>query len=205
MHVAPLQASTPCNRRFTLPTNSSSGFGSYPSDLRHFHTSPLVNCGLLVSLRVLFIRLPLPLRYTPWHVIQNVRYTPVGAYQSITIRFQALLTLCQEFFSAFPHGTNFAIGLDLYLGLEVDVPRLNAPFPRYTTQELVKVLNATLTGLSPSLASHSREFQITYEDQKDGPITPHSCYISATDSVCPVLRSLAVTNRIPIGFFSCGY
>lgn len=67
--------------------------------------------------------------------MQNVRYTPLGAYQSITIRFQALLTLCQEFFSAFPHGTLFAIGLDLYLGLEVDVPQIRASFPRHVTQE----------------------------------------------------------------------
>ena len=30
--VAPLQASTSCNRRFTLPRNRSPGFGSNPSD-----------------------------------------------------------------------------------------------------------------------------------------------------------------------------
>lgn len=32
----PLQASTPCNRRFTLPTNSSTGFGSCPGDWRRY-------------------------------------------------------------------------------------------------------------------------------------------------------------------------
>ena len=52
-----------------------------------------------------FKRLSSPLRITPWHVIQNERYTSVEAYPTITIRFQDLLTLCQEFFSAFPHGT----------------------------------------------------------------------------------------------------
>ena len=77
---------------------------------------------------------------TPWLVIQNVRYTPLSAYQSITIRFQVLLTLCQEFFSAFPHGTIFAIGLDLYLGLEVDAPRILASFPRHDTQEQIQIL-----------------------------------------------------------------
>lgn len=157
MLVVTLQASTPCNRRFTLLTNSSPGFGSHPSDLRHFHTLPLVNCGLLVSLRILLFGLFLPLKCTPWHVIQNGRHTPEGACLSITTRFQALLTLGQEFFSAFPHGTVFAIGLDLYLGLEVDVPRIHASFPRYITQELAKVLTVASTGLSPFIASHSRE------------------------------------------------
>ena len=45
-----LQASTPFDGGFTLPKPSSLGFGSDSCDLRHFHTSPLVNCGLLVSL-----------------------------------------------------------------------------------------------------------------------------------------------------------
>ena len=58
LHVAPLQASTPFNRRFTLLKNRSLGFGSHPSDLRHFHTSPLVNCGRLVSLRILLLDYP---------------------------------------------------------------------------------------------------------------------------------------------------
>ena len=52
--VVTLQASTTFKGRFTLLTNRSSGFGSHSCDLRHFHTSPLVNCGLLVSLRILY-------------------------------------------------------------------------------------------------------------------------------------------------------
>ena len=35
--------------------------------------------------------------------------------------------------------------------------------------------------------------------------TPHLLCLSTKDSVCPVLFSLAVTNSIPIGFFSCRY
>ena len=42
---------------------------------------------------------------TPWHVIQNARCTPVSAHPTITNKFQDLLTLYQEYFSAFPHGT----------------------------------------------------------------------------------------------------
>ena len=47
LHVEPLQASTGFYPRFTLPRVRSSGFGSGSSDSRHFHTSPLVNCGLI--------------------------------------------------------------------------------------------------------------------------------------------------------------
>ena len=36
-------------------------------------------------------------------------------------------------------------------------------------------------------------------------VTPHLLYISAKDSVCLMLFSLAVTNSISIDFFSCGY
>ena len=43
--VSSLQASTRFYPRFTLPRVRSSGFGSDLSDLWHFHTMPLVNCG----------------------------------------------------------------------------------------------------------------------------------------------------------------
>ena len=73
LHVEPLQASTEFYLRFTLFRSSSLGFRSYPSDLRHFHTAPLVNCGILLSLWIPLFKLSLPLKYTPWHVIQNAR------------------------------------------------------------------------------------------------------------------------------------
>ena len=47
LHVEPLQASTRSYPRFTLLKISSTGFGSLPCDFRHFHTSPLINCGLI--------------------------------------------------------------------------------------------------------------------------------------------------------------
>ena len=52
MHGELLQASTRFYPRFTLPRVRSSGFGSCASDSWRFHTTPLVNCGLLVSLRL---------------------------------------------------------------------------------------------------------------------------------------------------------
>lgn len=112
MHGELLQASTAFYRRFTLPRVRSSGFGSYASDSWRFHTTLLVNCERLVSLRLPGLqRLASPRTYTPWHVIQNGRCTAEAAHLSITRRFHALLTLREEFFSAFPRGTGFAIGL----------------------------------------------------------------------------------------------
>jgi hypothetical protein len=73
--LAPLQASTRFYSDFTLPRNRSTGFGSDPSDLWHFHTTPLIACGLLVSLQLLLYGLALPLRLTPWLVFQNERST----------------------------------------------------------------------------------------------------------------------------------
>ena len=156
MHRELLQASTRFYSRFTLPRVRSSGFGSYASDLWHFHTTLLVNCERLVSLRLPGIqRLALPRTYTPWHVIRNGRCTTEAAHLSITRRFHALLTLREEYFSAFPRGTRFAIGLTTYLGLEVVVPQLHAPFPRHAIQDTSTAAHPSSTGLSPSLAPRS--------------------------------------------------
>ena len=38
-----------------------------------------------------------------------------------------------------------------------------------------------------------------------GPVTPHPRYISATDLVLTVPRSVALTDGISIDFFSCRY
>ena len=47
LSAAPLRASTKYYFRFTLLRSRSTGFGYGPCDCRHFHTSPLVNCGLI--------------------------------------------------------------------------------------------------------------------------------------------------------------
>ena len=156
MHGELLQASTRFYPRFALPRVRSSGFGSCSSDLWRFHTTLLVNCELLVSLRLPDIRrLASPRKHTPWPVIQNGRCTRERAHLSITRRFHALLTLCEEFFSAFPHGTGFAIGLTTYLGLEVVVPQIRTPFPRRAIQDTCTPTIPLITGLSPSLAPRS--------------------------------------------------
>ena len=186
MHGELLQASTRFYPRFTLPRVRSRGFGSYAGDSWRFHTTPLVNCGLLVSLRLPdFRRLALPHTYTPWHVIQNGRCTTEAAHLSITKRFHALWTLCEEYFSAFPHGTSFAIGLATYLGLEVVVPQLHTPFPRRAIQDTSTPALPPSTGLSPSLALRSSRLCLEKDGLKKGPATPHPLHLSAQDSVCP--------------------
>ena len=114
MLVEPLQASTTYYCGFTLPRRRSTGFGSNPCDLRHFHTSSLVNCGCLLSLRVPHLKLPLPQRRTPWLVIQNERYTSEDEYHTIIIEFRTLLTPFYGFFSAFPHGTILYRSQDMF-------------------------------------------------------------------------------------------
>lgn len=206
MHGELLQASTRFYSRFTLPRVRSSGFGSYSSDLWRFHTTLLVNCERSVSLRLPgFLRLASPRKYTPWHVIQNGRCTTEAAHLSITKRFHELLTLREEFFSAFPRGTSFAIGLTTYLGLEVVVPQIHTPFPRRVIQEPSTSSLPPITGLSPSLAPRSSGLILGKVGLKGGPATPHFRHLSAQDSVCPLLLSVALTHSIPIGFFSCGY
>lgn len=150
MHGELLQASTAFYCRFTLPRVRSSGFGSYASDSWHFHTTLLINCELSVSLRLPgFLRLALPRTYTPWHVIQNGRCTAEAAHLSITKRFHALLTLREEFFSAFPRGTGFTIGLTTYLGLEVVVPQIHTPYPRRAIQDTSASFSLRLRGCHP--------------------------------------------------------
>ena len=206
MHGELLQASTRFYSRFALPRVRSSGFGSYSSDLWRFHTTLLVNCERSVSLRLPgLLRLASPRKYTPWHVIQNGRCTTEAAHLSITKRFHELLTLREEFFSAFPRGTSFAIGLTTYLGLEVVVPQIHVPYPRRAIQDTFTSSLPVITGLSPSMAPRSSGLNLGRVGLKEGPTTPHFRPLSRQDSVCPMLFSVALTNSISIDFSSSGY
>ena len=54
----------------------------------------------------------------------------------------------------------FAIGLKLYLRLEVDASYIHAQYPVSNTQDTVKIFSVTLTWLSHSEACLSRQLQI---------------------------------------------
>jgi hypothetical protein len=197
--VSPLRASTKFYLRFTLPRRSSTGFGSYPGDSRHFHTSPLITCGHSLSLRLPLYGLVLPHRYTPWLVIQNGRRTPEGARLTIPCRFQDLFTLCEEYFSAFPHGTiryrtrvvftvrgccplnSHPISKECYSGYFYCRPRF-----RY----------GAITLYGPPFQGSSR--RVTRHKKKSCNTTsPSHCW---RDSVCRAPLSVALTCGIPYGF-----
>ena len=111
---------------------------------------------------------------------------------AITIWFQNLFTPQQGFFSAFPHGTKYAIGLEMYLGLGVDATQIQTQYPMHPTQEyygaaIPSRLQLSKRGLKIYLKHHI------------------STYLTVRDSVCPTSSSLAVTNDIAIAFSSSTY
>ena len=67
----------------------------------------------------------------PWFLSKN--FIPSKPCQAVTIWFQVLFTPLQGFFSAFPHGTKYAIGLEMYLGLGVDASHIHAQYPMDAT------------------------------------------------------------------------
>ena len=95
LSVALLQASTNCYIRFTLLRYSSTGFGSYTSDLWHLsHHAPR-------KLRAIGFPLDAPLRVilaTDVHSLarysKRTTHTSKGARPSMVTRFQRLFTPC---------------------------------------------------------------------------------------------------------------
>jgi hypothetical protein len=73
-------------------------------------------------------------------------------------QFQALLTLFSKFFSSFPHGTCSLSVSHQYLALDDIYHPLSAPFPRNATLciRTEYTVSHSITGLSPSMAPHSR-------------------------------------------------
>jgi hypothetical protein len=161
LHVAPLQASTRFYPCFTLPTARSPGFGSDPSDLWHVNTTPLVNCGYLGfpsgaqrMLVTLATRINSLARYSK-RTVELRRALPHYRYQVS----ESFHTLLRVLFS-FPSLYWYAIGLILYLMLEVDASQIPVSYPRNGTQDTAKIHCTSLTGLSPSTALCSKRLQI---------------------------------------------
>ena len=204
MLVAPLRASTRSYPRFTLPRRSSTGFGSYPSDLRHFHTSALIACGYSLSLRLPLDGLVSPLRYTPWPVIQNEPHTSEDACATIPCRFRGLFTPCEGFFSAFPHGT-ILYRIRVVFTVRGYCPLNSRPISKerysgYLHYRPVYHYGAiTLCGCP--FQGNSRRLA-RYKRRSCNTTSPHHLW---EDSVCRLPFSLAVTRGISIDFFSYGY
>ena len=154
----PFRASTGVSPGFTLPPPRSPGFWFHGSGSRPFGTPPLAGLNRLRACRFPYAYgaltpLNSPLPWTPRPVFQDGRRNPdrlptysrvapvssgklhfLEATPYVAARFQALFTPLPGFFSAFPHGTKFAIGLGTYLVLEVGDPQLPTAKPSRGTQ-----------------------------------------------------------------------
>lgn len=76
---------------------------------------------------------------------------------------------------------------------------------RYYSRTRLNLFSSSATGLSPFIASFSKDIRLTKGRSNDGLKTPHFHYVSITDSVCLVLLSVALTYSISFDFFSCWY
>jgi len=109
----------------------------------------------------------------------------------VAIQFQALLTPISGFFSVFPLGTKFTIGLGLYLELQV-----NARDSRAQIRARYSGFSHTLnTNAYRAITLYRRTFQFSsarYSSVKSEAITPHLHSACAGDSVCSVPISIAL-------------
>ena len=157
--LTPVRTSTRCYPRFILAKGRSSRFASNPSDSSaHF--------GLAFATARLC--LTSPLRITSRLIMQKARgqalrsdcssrHSPPTACRHTVSGTISLPS--QGFFSPFPHGTGSLSVAREYLALR-DGPRR---FPRDFTCPAVlrnpsRASHLSFTGLSPSLADHSRSF-----------------------------------------------
>ena len=173
--------------------------GNIQVTIRHFHTLSLVNCGLLLSLRLSSRhsdKLPGTLFETHvttpkssdtlWLLGFRVFELPVkGSFQlslAVLVHYRT-----QGVFRVGSWCLPFSISIQ-WLILEI----LFGSFP------------VTLTWLSHSRVSLSRELQVPKKDLITV-YTPHLLNITIKNSVCSVPLSIAFTHGISIDFFSCGY
>ena len=155
-----VRASTTCYRRFTLTKGRSSRFASIPSDWTPHSDS--------LSLR-LALRLTSPLRITSRLIMQKARgqafpdhsrHSPPTACRHTVSGTLSLPS--QGCFSPFPHGTGSLSVAREYLALQ-DGPRRFPPdfsclaVLRYRPSESA---DFRTTGLSPSMAGHSRHLRL---------------------------------------------
>ena len=98
-----------------------------------------------------------------------------------------------------------AIGLELYLGLEVCASHLHARFPTHATLESQKSSTSLpLQDYHPLWCLVPEDFKFTSLEVNES-ILHISTNSSLADSVCPIGCSIAFTNPISIDFFSSAY
>lgn len=62
-----------------------------------------------------------------WSNGLTAAFNPFAPHLNVATQFQTLFTLLSQYFSVFARATQFAIGLRLYLGLEVNPPVFTPP------------------------------------------------------------------------------
>ena len=161
-----------------------------------------------------------PLPSTPWLLIQEVRYhigpelsiTPLPVfssssffpfmqYQPVTIQFHALCNALSRYFSTFAHATNSLSVICDYLELDIVLP-IFAPHHQGVLLFGFPTFTRLSTRLSLFVACRSRHLRLRAKAVMKSPTSPLPY---GRDSVRSHRLSIAYTNRIPIGFFSCGY
>ena len=165
-----------------------------------------------------------PHPYTPRPVIQNGRHDSGAASRTTSSRrvpsrqlpLEPCLTIPTWFQALFtPARGAFQLSLTVLVRYRSwDVFRVGRPMPPRFPRDIQRTVLRNFprpelvapTGLSPSMAGRSRPLRLPNSGLIVGsPTTPHPPYLTAWGSVCPVPLSVAPTQGIPVGFFSCGY
>lgn len=150
---------------------------------------------------------------TPWIVFRNEQYNtgppklvsslwcyinlwPYG-FRSFDLPLRVLFSLRSRYYCT--------IGLETYLGLEVNASQIHARYPTHTTREHQKSpYPPSSKGLSPSMAWLSSQVWVFgLRCKRACNSTPPLPF--GRDSDCPIPRSIAFNNGISVDFFSCGY
>ena len=122
----------------------------------------------------------------------------------VASQFQALLSHPSVYFSAFPLGTMFAVGLGLCLGLEVNTPRFTLPTRGALLRTLAHPDFLNLQGFH----FLSRGFPTHFGSKARIPCkasTPHACAPCGATFGLPSSLFSRLTKGIPVGFFSSAY
>ena len=140
---------------------------------------------------------------SPDHNAKGTQSGPCGPSHSLSAHgFRICFTRHLAYFSPFPHGTRALSVIEEYLGLEGGPPG----FAQHSTCAALLgiplgVVTQPVTGLSPSLAGHSRPLHPRDRLPCRGPTTP----VEQAPPVWPLPRSLTATSGISVDFCSCRY
>ena len=151
-----------------------------------------------------------------WNSLAHFSKRKIRYCSTLRLRRFHTLSVCNHLISCslhLPQGVlcNFhsryyyAIGLELYLGLEVYVSHIHARYPTHATLEHQKSpTGLPLQGYHPLWRLVPEDFELAGSEVNESKLHI-SQYSSYRDSVCPIGLSIAFNNPISIDFFSSAY